>query len=94
MTDYFVRIELFDAEGDEYEKLYEAMEGLGFKKTIQAPGGPLRALPTGTYVGQSQSEVAEVRDWIRKVANPLSSKDAAIFVCAFSNWASYLYTES
>lgn len=94
MADYLVRVELFDADSDEYEKLYEGMKSLGFKKTIQANGSPLRMLPTGTYVGTSQSAVADVRDWIRKVADPLSSKAAAIFVCEFTNWASYLYTDS
>lgn len=94
MPDYLVRVELFDAESEEYEKLHEAMESIGFRKTIQAPGSVVRKLPTGTYVGSSPSEVADVRDAVRRVSDPLSSKSSAIFVCEFTSWASYLYTDS
>lgn len=94
MADYLVRVELFDADGDEYETLHENMKAIGFSKTIQAPGSETRKLPTGTYIGTKIEAVADVRDAIRRVADPLSSKAAAVFVCAFTDWASYLYTDS
>ncbi|QZN94141.1 DUF2622 domain-containing protein [Symbiopectobacterium purcellii] len=94
MTDYAVRVELFDADSDKYEKLYEGMSKIGFRKTIQAVGGPVRMLPTGTYVGSSQSGIADVRVAVSRIADPISSKAAAVFVCELTNWASYLYTDS
>lgn len=91
MADYLVRVELFGAEGDEYERLYEGMMSLGLTKTIQSLGQPIKKLPTGTYVGIIQLSAAEVRDSVSRIANPLSKGDAAIFVCEFTNWASFLY---
>lgn len=94
MADYLVRVELFDADGEDYEKLHEAMQSIGFRKTIQAPVSKVRKLPTGTYVGASTSEVSDIRDAVRRISDPLSSKSAAVFVCEFTNWASYLYSDA
>ncbi|EKN4139364.1 endoribonuclease GhoS [Yersinia enterocolitica] len=94
MADYLVRVELFDANSEDYESLYDAMATLGFSKTIQSPGGVVRKLPTGTYVGVKATSVADVRDSVCKIANPLSSKAAAVFVCSFTDWASLLYADS
>lgn len=94
MADYIARVELFDADSDKYESLYEGMKAIGFVKTIQASGSQVRMLPTGTYAGVIQLKVADVRDLIKRVADPLSSKPAAIFVCNFTDWASYLYPDS
>lgn len=92
MADFLVRVELFDADSEQYDSLYEGMELLGFSKKMPASDGTQRNLPTGTYVGAKNSDAASVRDSVRRVADPLSSKAAAVFVCEFTGWASYLYS--
>ncbi|BEK74077.1 MULTISPECIES: hypothetical protein [Enterobacter cloacae complex] len=92
MADYLARVELFGANSEHYETLHESMKGLGFDKTIVYSDGTVKNLPTGTYVGTLNNEVGVVRDNIRRVADPLSTKEAAVFVCDFVNWASFLYS--
>lgn len=91
MASYLARVELFGADADNYESLYEGMSALGFSKTITFPDGGVNNLPTGTYVGTFIDDVSVVRERIKVIANPLSNKPAAIFVCDYNNWAAYLY---
>ncbi|HDY6675888.1 type V toxin-antitoxin system endoribonuclease antitoxin GhoS [Klebsiella pneumoniae] len=92
MADYVVRVEIFDASGEDYENLHEAMASYGFKKTIVGDSGKERQLPTGTYVGNKSEAAHEVRDKIKDISNPFSSKTPAIFVCRFDIWSAYLYS--
>ena len=94
MSDYLARVELFGAGPEDYESLHESMKSLGFNKTILYSDGKINALPSGTYVGTSGDAVGVIRDKIRRVADPLSTKEAAVFVCDFTNWASYLYPDT
>lgn len=94
MADYFVRVELFDADAEEYETLYNKMSALGFSKTMPPTGSNKKSLPTGCYVGTSANDTSTVRGRVSNAADPLSSKPAAVFVCEFSNWASFLYPDT
>lgn len=92
MADYLVRVEIFDASGEDYENLHESMAAYGFKKTIVGNSGKVRQLPTGTYVGSKTEEAHEVRDRIKAISGPFSSKTPSIFVCSFDTWSGFLYT--
>ncbi|WP_275553679.1 type V toxin-antitoxin system endoribonuclease antitoxin GhoS [Mixta sp. Marseille-Q2659] len=93
MADYLVRVELFGAGGDEYQALHEAMSRLGFSRTMVFDQGEVMALPIGTYIGSSSHSTSTVRDLVKQVANPQSTKQAAIFVCRYDDWSAFLYRD-
>ncbi|MEQ5618224.1 DUF2622 domain-containing protein [Providencia rettgeri] len=94
MADYFVRIEIYNADINEYEALHEAMELLHMHKYFDSDSRVRKDLPDGTYAGQSTLSAVELRDAITKIATPLSSQTPSIFVCEFNNWASLLYSHN
>ncbi|ODQ07176.1 MULTISPECIES: hypothetical protein [unclassified Shigella] len=91
MASYLVRIEIYDADIDDYNSLHESMEFLHMYKYFDNNEGVRKDLPDGTYVGNSGLSAVNLRNEINKFANPLSSQSPSIFVCEFSNWASLLY---
>ena len=94
MTQYLVRVELFGAEGRHYNDLHEAMLRLGLARYLKYPDGSARAMPTGTYIGDSALGAEALREKVCGVSNPLSPhKYAAVFACVIEphNWAAYLY---
>lgn len=94
MAQYLVRVELFGASANGYEDLHEVMEALGLKRTVVFSDGELRAMPTGTYFGESSLSVEALRDRVRVVSKPLSPiKNAAVFACGVQphQWAAFLY---
>jgi hypothetical protein len=49
MPTFTTRVELHDADGDDYETLHDAMEARGFTRTIESGDGIVYALPTAEY---------------------------------------------
>ncbi|PHM45851.1 hypothetical protein Xmau_00242 [Xenorhabdus mauleonii] len=94
MANYMVRVEIFGAGPKEYSYLTESMAIIDFRNTVRYSNGELMLLPSGTYVGVSANSVMEIRDKVRKLAAPLSSKAPAIFVCHYNEWSAYLYSAS
>ncbi|CNI63406.1 type V toxin-antitoxin system endoribonuclease antitoxin GhoS [Yersinia pekkanenii] len=92
MADYVARVEIFDANAENYESLHEKMREIGFSKTIIGESGKVSALPDGTYVGSRSEGEYDVREMIKRIADPLSSRSAAIFVCSFDRWSGWLYS--
>jgi hypothetical protein len=93
MADFIVRVELFRADGDEYEKLYEKMKVIGFSKTVTFSDGRNYKLPTGTYLGSKQGSAESIRIKISELANPLSVGSASVLVCESKDWSAYLFAE-
>ncbi|MBL3524159.1 type V toxin-antitoxin system endoribonuclease antitoxin GhoS [Serratia plymuthica] len=94
MADYVARVELFDADGENYETLHEKMKSLGFKREVTYSDGSVYNLPIGTYHGSSNSTSEALRDAIGNIGSPLSSKKPAVFVAKIDGWAAYLYSTS
>lgn len=94
MATYLARVELFGAGSREHNSLHELMGLIDFRRTITYANGEVMALPTGTYVGNSLNSASEIREKVRKLANPLSSKAVSVFVCQYSEWSAYLYSAS
>ncbi|MBP1035850.1 hypothetical protein J8631_09790 [Serratia fonticola] len=94
MADYAARVEIFNASADDYESLHEGMKAIGFSKEIIGDSGKISALPDGMYVGSRSENEYDVREMIKRIADPLSSKSAAIFVCSFVEWSGWLYPAS
>lgn len=94
MAEYFVRVELFSAKGDDYSDLHDGMAALGLNRTVRFDDGHEYRLPTGSYFGSSQLNSAQLRDRVRAVANPQSPhRNASVFVCQSSDWSAWLYVD-
>jgi hypothetical protein len=94
MAQYLVRVELFGASSDDYERLHANMDATGIEREVSFSDGSRRQMPSGTYFGLSGLSVSSVRDRVKTFANPLSpQKEAAIFVCQIKDeeWSAFLY---
>ncbi|EPX8934401.1 type V toxin-antitoxin system endoribonuclease antitoxin GhoS [Morganella morganii] len=92
MSEYLVRVELYDAGIEDYEFLHNAMSGIGMHKFLHIQGLDLKALPDGTYFGASSLTAIALRDRVFAISRPLSSDEPSIFVAQVSDWASYLHS--
>ena len=82
MSQFFSRVELqgYPTE-DQYQRLHNAMDRIGFKRTIVGSDGRAYKLPTGTYYKPvSFSSVAQERDSVRTVANSISVSNLVLTV--------------
>ncbi|UXY09018.1 DUF2622 domain-containing protein [Kosakonia sp. ML.JS2a] len=93
MANFLVRVELYDANSEHYDALYERMRAIGFHKEVNQ-GGNTYDLPTGTYVGAFNVDSQAVRKMVSAIADQLSSKAASVFACSFDDWAGFLYPAS
>ncbi|EMW7738443.1 hypothetical protein AAFQ48_004355 [Yersinia enterocolitica] len=93
MPRFFIRVELFRADGDEYEQLHEKMAAIGFDKTVKFDDGKIYKLPIGSYMGLSNSNANTIRVKVCDISNPLSLGDAAVIVCEVSDWSAFLFQE-
>lgn len=94
MPHYMVRVELFGAGADEYERLHANMDAIGIEREVTFTGGVRHQMPAGTYFGLSSLDATSVRDRVQRFANPLSPhREAAIFVCEAKDgeWSAFLY---
>ncbi|AYA39959.1 type V toxin-antitoxin system endoribonuclease antitoxin GhoS [Xenorhabdus nematophila] len=94
MKNYLVRVEIFGASQKEYNYLNGSMKIIDFNNVIRYNNGEIMALPTGTYIGLSLNSANEIRDKVRQLATPLSSKAPAVFVCQYGEWSAFLYSAS
>lgn len=93
MANFLVRVELYDANSEHYDALYEKMSKIGFYKEVNQ-NNITYDLPTGTYVGSFDVGAESVRRMVSAIADQLSSKAASVFACSFVDWSAYLYTSS
>ncbi|EJD6508513.1 DUF2622 domain-containing protein [Providencia stuartii] len=92
MTQYAVRVELYNADYDDYDDLHKKMSGILMNRYVTYGDGSKRDLPNGTYVGNSHLTTEQLRDEVRRISKPLSlTKDASVIVFAISDWAAFLY---
>ncbi|EPK4060844.1 DUF2622 domain-containing protein [Morganella morganii subsp. morganii] len=92
MSEYLVRVEIYDASIEDYEFLHNAMSGIGMYKSLHIQGLDLKALPDGTYFGASLLTAIALRDRVLAISRPLSSDEPSIFVAQVSDWASCLHS--
>ncbi|EPP1115389.1 hypothetical protein ACULYN_005307, partial [Escherichia coli] len=91
MPTYLARVELYNAEPEDYEGLHKYMLSLGFRRTIPHGDGSYNQLPDGTYVSEKGGDIYQIRSQISDYADRLSRYRASVFVCEFSQCAWYLY---
>lgn len=79
MTNFTVRVELHNANSDDYEDLHEKMEGKGFKRTIMNGDGTKYQLPDAEYNYSGNITRADVLEKAYSTANSVK-KEPAILV--------------
>lgn len=68
MAEFTVRVELHNADADEYELLHQRMIGRGYAKEVRDDNGRMHALPTAEYVATKNLSVVQVRDEVLAIA--------------------------
>lgn len=94
MAEYMARVELFRADGEDYADLHEKMESLGLKRTVRFDDGKTYDMPIGTYFGTSSLSTSVLRDRVKSISDPLTSRQSAsIFLCRVQDqeWSAFLY---
>jgi len=87
MTGFTVRVELHDADDDDYEELHEAMEKEGFERTIVGESGTTYRLPTAEYRYYSDTESrGDVRNKAYDIAKKIKSKPWVLVTEGPSCW--------
>lgn len=91
MAEYLVRVELFNANADDYNELHEKMENKGLSRQIVSDHGAVYEMPSGTYLGSSELSALDLQVWVSSVADPHSHpKKAAVFVGQLKDWQAFL----
>lgn len=73
MTNYTVRVELHDADNDDYENLHEEMKKEGFSKRIKTNDGTYE-LPTAEYSTVSDLKATDILSKAEAAANRVQSR--------------------
>jgi hypothetical protein len=70
MPEYFARVELHDADDDDYELLRKAMKEEGFSHCRKMKSGKLKKLPTGYFFAKlTETDVSEVAKGVKARAD-------------------------
>lgn len=94
MPSYMVRVELKNANGEDYNELHEKLGALGLARSVIGNDGASYEMPTGTYYGKSDLSTGSLRERVSTLSNPHSRPGvAAVFVAEVSDWAFWLYKE-
>ena len=73
MSDFTIRVELHNADSDDYEALHEKMNAKGYKKEITTDGKTYK-WPTAEYVCSKDLSASEIRDDVLRIANSIKPK--------------------
>ena len=83
---FTVRIELHGADYDDYNQLHDAMEGLGFRRTLKGSDGVNYQLPTAEYDYPRESTGDKVRELASQAAKCTRRTFGILVTEAGSRW--------
>lgn len=78
MAMFTVRVELHNADSDDYENLHQQMEAAGFSRTITTTSGEVFHLPNAEYSYTGNKTTEDVRDLARDTAKRVKAKPAIL----------------
>jgi hypothetical protein len=78
MAQFTVRVELHQAQWDDYEKLHSAMGRQGFSRLIRSDDGKTYQLPWAEYNGSGNLSSSQVRDIARAAADSTGKSNAVL----------------
>ncbi len=68
MSEFTVRVELYDANSDDYDKLHESMGSFGYSRMITDGNGVRYYLPTAEYTTTKATTSADIREQVTRIA--------------------------
>lgn len=89
MAYFTVRVQLENADGEDYEKLHELMAASGYSREITGDNGKIFKLPDAEYNASKNATEYEVRDEVKKIAE-LVKQEPIVLVTKSSGRAWYL----
>lgn len=79
MSIFTIRVELHNADSDDYEKLHEKMENKGYLREVTGSSGTTYHLPDAEYTYSSTSkDETDIADEVQSIANSVKSKSGII----------------
>ena len=78
MPKFTTRVELHNANGDDYDNLHDEMKAEGFTRTIKNSDGESYRLPTAEYNYIGNNTASEVRDKAADAAGRVKKKFAVL----------------
>jgi hypothetical protein len=78
MASFTVRVELHQANYQDYENLHAAMENSGFSRFITSDDGKVYHLPTAEYDRQANLTIAQVLNQAKTAANSTGKSNAVL----------------
>jgi hypothetical protein len=78
MAQFTVRVELHQAQWQDYENLHARMEKQGFTRLIKSDDGKTYQLPWAEYNGSGNLSSSEVRDAARAAADATGKGNAVL----------------
>ena len=84
LPNFTVRIELHDANWDDYNALHIAMEQRGFSRLIRGDNGVTYRMPWAEYNGSGQLSCAQIRDAAQQAANGTGKNNSVLVTEAVS----------
>lgn len=78
MPSFTVRVELHNANWNDYEALHSAMAAKGFTRQIVSGDGKTYQLPLAEYNGSGTIDCESVRDIARNAANSTGKANAVL----------------
>lgn len=84
MSDFTVRIELHDANYNDYQTLHAAMERQGFTRIITSDDGRTYHLPWAEYSGSGNLLSTRVRDIAKAAADSTGKRNSVLVTEASS----------
>jgi hypothetical protein len=84
MAQFTVRVELHQAEWEDYETLHSAMEQSGFSRLITGDNGTTYQLPLAEYNATANLTSSQVLDIARAAANTTGKQNAVLVSQAIS----------
>lgn len=78
MALFTVRVELHNADSDDYENLHQRMEAAGFSRTITTQSGEVYHLPDAEYSYTGDQTTEFVRDLARDTAKKIKANPAIL----------------
>ena len=89
MAFYIARVELYGATSQTYDKLNEALAAVGFARVIVGADGRKFHLPSGTFSGALDVNVAQANEMIKGIARQLNPK-MWVLVAETVSWNGFL----
>lgn len=78
MAMFTVRVELHNADSNDYENLHQEMEAAGFSRTITTTSGEVYQLPNAEYSYTGDKTTEQVRDLASDTAKKVKANPAIL----------------